>query len=158
VNGRAQSRENLSREWTQSNSAIDQAMSREILQNQQKYGAMIDDAQAKIGIATAEWQDAMAAVKRNAEERQNRIAAARGRTEEAAERTQEAARRAGVGGADRSTGSWSLRELQGALGTNDCERRTASAAESSVWLQQETNRYLKKIYSRQETAGLTYGG
>lgn len=156
VNGRAQSRENLSREWTQSNSAIDQAMSQEILQNQQKYGAMIDDTQAKIGIATAEWQDAMAAVKRNAEEKQAKVEQAKERTGRAAEQTQVAARKAGVGGGREreAAGSWSLRELKGMFGRNDYDERTASATENSVRLQAETNRYLKKMSSQT----LAYGG
>jgi TP901 family phage tail tape measure protein len=161
VNGRAQSRENLSGEWTRSNSAIDQAMSQEIIENQRKYGALIDDAQAKIGAATAEWRDAMDAVRRNAEAKQAKVDEARGRTAAAAERTQEAARRAGVGAAGGERGmaaSWSLRELQGMLGMNDWERRTAAASENSARLQQEANRYLKRIYSRQETSGLSYGG
>ena len=156
VNGRAQSRENLSREWTQSNSAIDQAMSQEIIGNQRKYGALIDDAQAKIGAATAEWQDAMAAVKRNAEEKQAKVEQAKERTGRAAEQTQAAARKAGVGGGREreATGSWSLRELKGMFGTSDYDERTASASENSVRLQAETNRYLKKMSSQT----LAYGG
>ncbi len=158
VQGRAERREAHSREWSQSGSDIDQAMYRELDENRRKYDGLLGEAQAGIRTAAAEWQDAMDAVKRNAEEKEQKAAAAREKTRQAAENTQAAASRAGVGGADRSMGSWSLRELQGMLGTNDCDRRTASASENSVRLQQETNRYLKKIYSRQETSGLSYGG
>lgn len=160
VNGRAQSRENLSREWTASGDAIDRAMYGEMEDNRRKYGTVLDEAQAEIGRASAEWKSAMDAVRRNAEEQERKVGSAKEKTRQAAENTRGAAARAGIGSAgERSSfGSWSLRELQGALGVNDCERRTASAAESSVRLQQEANRYLKRIYSRQETAGLSYGG
>ena len=40
------------------------------------------------------------------------------------------------------------------MGSTDYDARTASASESSVRLQQETNRYLRKMSSQ----ALSYGG
>ena len=40
------------------------------------------------------------------------------------------------------------------FGNTDFEQRTANASENTVRLQQETNRYLKKM----STQTLTYGG
>ena len=42
----------------------------------------------------------------------------------------------------------------GMFGDNDFDQRTANASVSTVRLQQETNRYLKKM----STQTLTYGG
>ncbi|HOQ61752.1 MAG TPA: phage tail tape measure protein, partial [Vicinamibacterales bacterium] len=158
VNGRAEKRQALSREWDASNAAIDQARAQEIMENQRKYSAMIDDAKARIGEATAEWRDAMDAVKRTAAERAAKAEDAKERTGRAAEGTRRAAERAGLsadrGGERASAGSWSLRELKGMFGDSDYDQRTASASESSVRLQQETNRYLKKMSAQT----LTYGG
>ena len=158
VNGRREKREALSREWDSSNAAIDQAQSQAILENQEKYRGLIDDAQAKIGEATAEWRDAMDAVKKTAAERAAKAEEAKGRTAQAARGTRQAAERAGLsadrGGERSSAGSWSLRELKGMFGSNDFDQRTANASESTVRLQQETNRYLKKMSAQT----LTYGG
>ena len=83
---------------------------------------------------------------------------AKGRTAQAARGTRQAAERAGLsadrGGERSSAGSWSLRELKGMFGNTDFEQRTANASENTVRLQQETNRYLKKMSSQT----LTYGG
>ena len=158
VGGRRERREALSREWDSSNAAIDQAQSQAIIENQEKYRGLIDDAQAKIGAATAEWRDAMDAVKRTAAERAAKAEEAKGRTAQAARGTRQAAERAGLsadrGGERGSAGSWSLRELKGMFGNTDFEQRTANASENTVRLQQETNRYLKKM----STQTLTYGG
>jgi hypothetical protein len=60
----------------------------------------------------------------------------------------------GISG-DRSTGSWSLDALNSILGnSNPAEERTANAAETSVRLQQETNRQLRKMSGNT----LSYGG
>jgi len=158
VNGRREKREALSREWDSSNVAIDQAQNQAIIENQEKYRGLINDAQGKIAEATAEWRDAMDEVKRNAAERQAKADEAKGRTAQAAEGTRRAAERAGLsadrGGERSSAGSWSLRELKGMFGDNDFDQRTANASESTVRLQQETNRYLKKM----STQTLAYGG
>ena len=132
-------------------------MSGEILENQTRYGGLIDDAQAKIDMATAEWRAAMEEVRRTAAERAAKTDEAREETARAAEGTRQAAGKAGLsadGGDRSSSGSWSLKELSGLLGDSDYEARTANASETSVRLQQETNRYLKRMVS--ET--LTYGG
>ena len=158
VNGRREKREALSREWDSSNASIDQAQAQAIMENQEKYSSMIEDAQAKIGEATAEWRDAMDAVKRTAAERAAKAEEAKGRTADAARGTRQAAERAGLsadrGGERSSAGSWSLRELKGMFGKDDYGARTASASESTVRLQQETNKYLKKMSAQT----LTYGG
>ncbi len=158
VNGRRERRESLSREWNASNASIDQARDQAIMENQGKYSAMMDDAQAKIGKATAEWRDAMEAVKRTAAERAAKAEDAKGKTAQAVRGTRQAAERAGLsadrGGERSSAGSWSLRELKGMFGDKDYDSRTASASEASVRLQQETNRYLKRMSAQ----ALTYGG
>ncbi|MGN0880120.1 MAG: phage tail tape measure protein [Oligosphaeraceae bacterium] len=158
VNGRREKRAALSREWDSSSAAIDQAQAQAVMENLERYSSMIDDVQARIGEATAEWRDAMDAVRRTAEERVARAEEARGRTADAARGTRQAAERAGLsadrGGERSSAGSWSLRELKGMFGNSDFDQRTANASESSVRLQQETNRYLRKMSAQ----ALTYGG
>ena len=158
VNGRREKREALSREWDSSSAAIDQAQGQAIIENQEKYRGLINDAQGKIAEATAEWRDAMDEVKRNAAERQAKADEAKGRTAQAAEGTRRAAERAGLsadrGGERSSAGSWSLRELKGMFGDNDFDQRTANASENTVRLQQETNRYLRKMSAQT----LAYGG
>ena len=154
---RRERREEIDRERNTANAALDEAMSGEILENQTRYGGLIDDAQAKIDMATAEWRAAMEEVRRTAAERAAKTDEAREETARAAEGTRQAAGKAGLsadGGDRSSSGSWSLKELSGLLGDSDYEARTANASETSVRLQQETNRYLKRMVS--ET--LTYGG
>ena len=156
VGGRRERREEIDRERNTANAALDEAMSNEILENQTRYGGLIDDAQAKIDMATAEWRAAMEEVRRTAAERAAKTDEAREETARAAEGTRRAAEKAGLSadGERGQSGSWSLKELSGLLGDSDYEARTANASETSVRLQQETNRYLKRMAS--ET--LTYGG
>ena len=157
VGGRRERREEIDRERNTANAALDEAMAREITENQERYGGLVDDAQAKIDMAAAEWRAAMEEVRRTAAERAAKTEEAREETARASEGTRQAAERAGLsadGGEHSSSGSWSLKELSGLLGDGDCDSRTAAASEASVRLQQETNRYLKKMAS--ET--LTYGG
>ena len=156
VGGRRERREEIDRERDTANAALDEAMSSEILENQTRYGGLIDDAQAKIDMAAAEWRAAMEEVRRTAAARAAKTDEARGETARAAEGTRQAAEKAGLSadGERGQSGSWSLKELSGLLGDSDYEARTANASETSVRLQQETNRYLKRMAS--ET--LTYGG
>ena len=158
VEGRRGKREALSREWDASNAAIGEAQARAVMENQERYSAMVDDAQAKIGEATAEWREAMEAVRKAAAERGEKAEEAKARTAEAARGTRRAAERAGLsadrGGERSSAGSWSLRELKGMFAASDFDQRTANASESTVRLQQETNRYLRKMSAQ----ALTYGG
>ena len=107
-------------------------------------------------MATAEWRAAMEEVRRTAAAQAAKTDEAREETARAAEGTRQAAEKAGLSadGERGQSGSWSLKELTGLLGDSDYEARTANASETSVRLQQETNRYLKKMAS--ET--LTYGG
>ena len=156
VGGRRERREEIDRERNTANATLDEAMSGEILENQTRYGGLVDDAQAKIDMATAEWRAAMEEVRRTAAARAAKTDEAREETARAAEGTRQAAGKAGLSadGERGQSGSWSLKELTGLLGDSDYEARTANASETSVRLQQETNRYLKKMAS--ET--LTYGG
>ena len=158
VRRRGQERQALDSEWTGSNAAIDQAMAQEIAENQRKYGGLIDEARGEIDAARADWQSAMDEVKRKAAEQAKATEEADRRRLEASHGTREAAERAGLSadtGRDRSSvGSWSLKELAGLMGSTDYDARTASASESSVRLQQETNRYLRKMSSQ----ALSYGG
>ena len=156
VGGRRERREEIDRERDTANATLDEAMSGEILENQTRYGGLVDDAQAKIDMATAEWRAAMEDVRRTAAARAAKTDEAREETARAAEGTRQAAGKAGLSadGERGQSGSWSLKELTGLLGDSDYEARTANASETSVRLQQETNRYLKKMAS--ET--LTYGG
>ena len=158
VRRREQERQALDNEWTSSNAAIDQAMAQEIAENQRKYGGLIDEARGEIDAARTEWKAAMDEVKRKAAEQAKATEEADRKRLEASHGTREAAERAGLSadtGKDRSSvGSWSLKELAGLMGSTDYDARTASASESSVRLQQETNRYLRKMSSQ----ALSYGG
>ncbi len=156
VGGRRERREEIDRERNTANAALDEAMSSEILENQTRYDGLIDGARAKIDMATAEWRAAMEEVRRTAAAQAAKTDEAREETARAAEGTRQAAGKAGLSadGERGQSGSWSLKELTGLLGDSDYEARTANASETSVRLQQETNRYLKKMAS--ET--LTYGG
>lgn len=158
VRRREQERQALDNEWTSSNAAIDQAMAQEIAENQRRYGGLIDEARGEIDAARADWQSAMDEVKRKAAEQAKATEEADRKRLEASHGTREAAERAGLSadtGRDRSSvGSWSLKELAGLMGNTDYDARTASATESSVRLQQETNRYLRKMSSQ----ALSYGG
>ncbi len=156
VGGRRERREEIDRERNTANAALDEAMSSEILENQTRYDGLIDGARAKIDMATAEWRAAMEEVRRTAAAQAAKTDEAREETARAAEGTRRAAGKAGLSadGERGQSGSWSLKELTGLLGDSDYEARTANASETSVRLQQETNRYLKKMAS--ET--LTYGG
>ena len=102
--------------------------------------------------------NARLAAEQEAAARKAKADAAKGRTAQAAEGTRRAAERAGLsadrGGERSSAGSWSLRELKGMFGDNDFDQRTANASENTVRLQQETNRYLRKMSAQT----LAYGG
>lgn len=157
VQRREQERNALNNEWNRSNAAIDQAMVSEIAENQRKYSDVLDHAKGEIAAAKSEWQSAMDEVKKRAAESSEVTAQAEEKRRQATQGTREAAERAGLStGSNQerySMGSWSLKELNGLLG-HDYDSRTAAATENSVKLQQETNRYLRKMSS----ATLSYGG
>jgi len=153
VNRRAGERTALNQDRNNANAALDQAMAEEMADNQAKYDAVLSSAQMEIDLAADEWKKAMADVRKNAENKQSEIEAAKGKTSEAAVGTERAARQAGVSG-DSAIGSWSLKELGDLLSGGDADERTASATENTVRLQRETNKYLRKI----STQTLSYGG
>jgi hypothetical protein len=104
--------------------------------------------------ARSQWRNAMNEVRRRSEEKAAGIAEARKRTQEAASGTKSAGERLGMFGG-RAVGSWSAEALNSMLGgSNPAEERTANAAETSVKLQVETNRQLRKISGNT----LSYGG
>lgn len=143
-------------ERARASEAINQAMAQEFGENQKKTDALIADAQTEINEAKIEWQAAMEAVRKAAEKNEARQEEARNKTAEAMAGTLQADYAAQNTRRNDAIGSWSLKELSSILGNSgDYDSRTANASESSVRLQQETNRYLRKMYSSMD---MSYGG
>ena len=154
VNRRADERKALEEEREDSARAIDEAMAGEIAGNRQRYAEALSAAASEMEEARSQWRNAMNEVRRRSEEKAAGIAEARKRTQEAASGTKSAGERLGMFGG-RAVGSWSAEALNSMLGgSNPAEERTANAAETSVRLQVETNRQLRKISGNT----LSYGG
>jgi TP901 family phage tail tape measure protein len=154
VSGRQNARETIAREHGEANRAVEEAMQQELALSSQRYAESLAGAASEIEKARNEWRTAMEEVRKRAEEKALEVEEAKKKTQNAAHGTKEASERLGISG-DRSTGSWSLDALNSILGnSNPAEERTANAAETSVRLQQETNRQLRKMSEQT----LAYGG
>ena len=154
VNRRTDERKALEEQREDSGRAIDEAMVGEIAGNRQRYAEALSAAASEMEEARSQWRNAMNEVRRRSEEKAAGIAEARKRTQEAASGTKSAGERLGMFGG-RAVGSWSAEALNSMLGgSNPAEERTANAAETSVRLQVETNRQLRKISGNT----LSYGG
>ncbi|MBQ9368526.1 MAG: hypothetical protein IJT83_12160, partial [Victivallales bacterium] len=150
---RQKERDNLKGEWNLLQQGIEQAQTEALMANKGKYDEAVAEAGRDLAAATAEWQEAVDAVKKKAN--------APGSVQEKASRTGAAiassAKKSGMATdlSGKTAGSFSAKALGRLIGGNTAAERTAKATEASKKQLERLNGNIERQHSG--GAALAYG-
>lgn len=157
VNGRANRRKELSKEWDNSNSSIDQAMYQEMNENKGNYDDQRQQAADALNKATEEWRQAIADTKKKQQE--TPVTIAEKKIQETPKAIEQKAKKTGtaVDMSGKTAGSYSAKALGRLLGGSTAAERTARATERSERQLQELNKKYDKQAANAGMAAMAYG-
>ena len=153
VQRRERERADLKDKWAKFNEGIDAAQNDALMANKEKYDKQVAAAGRDLAAATAEWQDAMKAIKSRANEPGSIKERARGM----GDATSAGARRGGMTTdlSGKTAGSFSARALAQMVGGGNAAERTARATEAS---RKQLERLNGNIERRQNSStAIAYG-
>ena len=153
VTRRQKERDNLKGEWNLLQQGIEQAQTEALMANKGKYDEAVAEAGRDLAAATAEWQEAVDAVKKKAN--------APGSVQDKAKQTSSAiaasAKKSGMATdlSGKTAGSFSAKALGRLIGGNTAAERTAKATEASKKQLERLNGNIERQHSG--GAALAYG-